>query len=160
MGLFYPYASTVDARLVGYADAGFQSDLHKSRSQTGYVFTVGNTAVSWRSTKQTLVAVSTNHAEILALHEAVRECIWLKAIIKHIRKTCGLPSTVDEPTTIYEDNSACIEQMKTGFIKGENTKHISPKFFFNQEQQEHKKIEVKEIRSESNLADLFHQVTT
>ena len=93
MGLFYPYASTIDARFVGYADAGFRSDPHKSPSQTGYVFTIGNNAVSWRSTKRTLVAVSTNHAEILALHEAVRECIWLKAIIKHIHETCGLSST-------------------------------------------------------------------
>ncbi|PRQ59184.1 putative RNA-directed DNA polymerase [Rosa chinensis] len=164
MGLFYPYASRNgsnpldpqnDARLVGYADAGYLSDPHKARSQTGYVFTIGNTAISWRSTKQTLVATSSNHAEILALHEAVRECIWLRAITKHVQSTCGLHSTTDEPTTIHEDNAACIEQMKTGFIKGDNTKHIAPKFFFNQQQQEHQKIEVKQIRSEDNRADLF-----
>ena len=47
LGLFYPYkssndaspyASRVDSRLVGYADAGYLSDLHKARSQTCYVF--------------------------------------------------------------------------------------------------------------------------
>lgn len=164
MGLFYPYASKngtshIDprngARLVGYADAGYLSDPHKARSQSGYVFTIGNTAISWRSTKQTLVATSSNHAEIIALHEAVRECIWLRAIIKRVQNTCGLYSTIDDPTIIYEDNAACIEQMKTGFIKGDNTKHIAPKFFFNQQQQEHQRIEIKQIRSQDNHADLF-----
>ena len=71
--------------------------------------------------------------EIIALHEVVRECIWLRSVIRHIRGTCGLKSTTDEPTCIYEDNAACLEQMKLGFIKGDNTKHISPKFFYNQQ---------------------------
>ena len=55
IGLFYPYVSSSvsspnDARdnatLVGYADAGYLSDLHKGRSQSGYVFTIGNTMIS------------------------------------------------------------------------------------------------------------------
>ena len=148
-------ADTPNNVLVGYADAGYLSDPHKGRSQTGYVFTIGNTAISWRSTKQTLVATSSNHAEIIALHESVRECIWLRSIISHIRGTSGLRSTTDEPTCIYEDNAACIEQMKQGFIKGDNTKHISPKFFYNQQQQTLLKIQVNQVSSENNLADLF-----
>ena len=47
------------------------------------------------------------------------------------------------PTCIYEDNAVCIEQMKLGYIKGDNTKHIAPKFFYNQQQQETLNIEVK-----------------
>ena len=64
-----------NSQLVGYADAGFLSDLHKGRSQTEYLFTCGSTAMSWRSVKQTLVAISSNHSEIIAIHEASRECI-------------------------------------------------------------------------------------
>ena len=41
--------------------------------------------------------------------------------------------TTDEPTCIYEDTADCIEPMKQGFIKGDNTKHISPKYFYNQQ---------------------------
>jgi hypothetical protein len=37
--------------LVGYANAGFLSDPYNSQSQTGYFFTCGNTAISWRSTR-------------------------------------------------------------------------------------------------------------
>ena len=42
MGLFYPNKS--NPQLVGYADAGYLLDPYKSRSQTGYLFTCGNTA--------------------------------------------------------------------------------------------------------------------
>ena len=36
----------------------------------------------------------------------------------------------DIPTILYEDNAACIAQLKGGYIKGDRAKHISPKFFF------------------------------
>ena len=59
MSLFYSNKSNVD--LVGYADVGYLSDLHKARSQTDYLFTCGGTAISWRSVKQTITATSSNH---------------------------------------------------------------------------------------------------
>ncbi|GKA61751.1 retrovirus-related pol polyprotein from transposon TNT 1-94 [Tanacetum coccineum] len=82
MGLFYQ--KNLKSKLVGYADAGYLSDPHKARSQTGYAFTYGDTAISWRSTKQSLTATSSNHAELIALYEAGRECVWLRSLIQHI----------------------------------------------------------------------------
>ena len=61
--------------MIGYADAGYLSDPHKTKSQTGYVFTNNGTIISWRSQKQTLVVTFSNHSEIIALHEASRECV-------------------------------------------------------------------------------------
>ena len=153
MGLFYSKNSKTE--LVGYTDAGYLSDPHKARSQTGYLFTYGDTAISWRSTKQTLTATSSNHAEILAIHEASRECVWLRSLIQHIREKCGLSYTKGSPTVLYEDNAACIAQIKGGYIKGDRTKHISPKFFFTHELQQKGDIDVHQIRSSDNLADLF-----
>ena len=40
------YSKAMEPQLLGYADAGYLSDPHKSRSQTGYIFTYGNTAIS------------------------------------------------------------------------------------------------------------------
>ena len=45
MGLFYTNKDSAD--LVGHADAGYLSDLHKARSQTDYLFIYGGTAISW-----------------------------------------------------------------------------------------------------------------
>jgi hypothetical protein len=62
LGLFYE--RNQDPSLVGYTDAGYLSDLHNGRSQTGFVFLNGRTAISWKSSKQTLVTTFTNHSEI------------------------------------------------------------------------------------------------
>ncbi|GJW23587.1 hypothetical protein Tco_0034209 [Tanacetum coccineum] len=59
---------------------GYLSDPHKARSQTGYIFLNGGTAISRRSQKQTLVATSSNHAKVITLHEASRECVWLRSM--------------------------------------------------------------------------------
>ncbi|KAM1599967.1 hypothetical protein ACFX15_023601 [Malus domestica] len=140
LGLFYthefsrgdaaPFGHRVDFRLLGYADS-YLSDPHEACFQTGYVFIVGDTTLSWRSTKQTPMATSSNHDEILAMHEISHECFWLKAVIEHIQSTSGLTTVVGLPTMIFDDNATCIEQLKKGYIKGDNTKHITPKFFYS-----------------------------
>ena len=56
---------------------------------------------------------------------------------------------------MYEDNAACISQLKGGYIKGDRTKHILPKFFFTHDLQQNGEIEVQQILSSDNLADLF-----
>lgn len=140
--LFYS-KKTTNSGLVGYADAGYLSDPYKARSQTGYLFCYNDTTISWRSTKQTLVTTSSNHSEIISLYEAGRECVWLKSIIAHIQKTCGLKPVIDSPTIIYEDNAACVAQVRGGYIKGDRTKHISSKFFYTYELQESRQVDVK-----------------
>ncbi|KAM0957392.1 hypothetical protein ACFX2A_026052 [Malus domestica] len=118
LGLFYTrespsvaafYGPRIDSCLVGYADAGYLSNPHIACSQMGSIFTIGDTVISWRSTKQTLVVTSSNHVEILALQEASHECFWLREVMEHIRSSSGLTSVVDLPTTIFEDNAACIK---------------------------------------------------
>jgi len=89
-GLFFPNNCTRD--LIGYTDAGYLSDPVDSKSQTGYVFLIGPTAISWKSCKQTLTTTSSNHSEIIALYEACKECIKLRETINHIDTSCGLPS--------------------------------------------------------------------
>jgi hypothetical protein len=130
LGLFYKRCN--DPSLIGYTDAGYLSDPHNGRSQTGFVFLQGGTAISWKSSKQTLVTTSTNHSEIIALFEASRQCVWLRRMVNHILTTCGIGS-LDSPTIIYEDNSACVVQMDTCYIKSNINKHISPKLFYPHE---------------------------
>ena len=67
--------------MLGYIDAGYLSDPHKGRSQIGYMFNCNDTAISWRSVKQTMMATSSNHSKILAIHEASHECVLLRSMI-------------------------------------------------------------------------------
>ncbi|KAJ9541765.1 hypothetical protein OSB04_028271 [Centaurea solstitialis] len=116
LGPEVPYLNAIGA-LMFLVDAGYLSNPHTGRSQTGYVFTIGGTAILWRSTKQTMVATSSNHAEILAIHEASRECVWLRNVIQHIRGSCGIISNKEPPIILYEDNAAYIAQLKEDISK-------------------------------------------
>ena len=116
--------------MIGYVETCYLSDLDKGRSQIGYLFTCGNTAISWRFVKQTLSATSSNHSKIIAIHESSCECVWLRLVIQHIREKCGLSSIKDSPMILYESNATCIAQIRGGYIKGDRTKYISPKLFY------------------------------
>ena len=153
IGLFY--SQVPKPELLGYTDTGYLSNPHKALSQSGYVFTCGDTAVSWRSAKQTMVATFSNHSELLGIHEASRECMWLRSMIQHIRDSSGLSPISNTATSIYEDNIACIAQLKGGNIKGDRTKHISPKFFNTHDLQNNGEIDIQQIRSSDNPAYLF-----
>lgn len=150
MGLFYPKDSP--DTLIGYTDAGYLSDPKDSKAQTRYVFLQGKTAIL-ESTKQTMTTTLSNHSKVIALYEACREALWLRSIINHIRSSTGQPE-IAKPTTIYEDNKACIDQIHNGIIKTERTKHIDPKFFFTQEQQG-TNINVEWTQPQDNGADIF-----
>ena len=67
---------------------------------------------------------------------------------------CGFSLKKNIPTTMYEDNASCIAQLKGGYIKGDRTKHISPKFFFTHDLQQNGEIEVQQIRLSNNLAEI------
>ncbi|XP_060210824.1 uncharacterized protein LOC132637808 [Lycium barbarum] len=74
---------------------------------------------------------------------------------QHIQEMCGFLLKRDIPAILYEDNAACIAQLKGGYIKGDRTKHISPKFFFTHDLEKKGEIDVQQIRSIDNLVDLF-----
>jgi hypothetical protein len=87
-------------------------DPQNDRSQTRFMFLYRWTAISWKSAKHTLIAMSTNHSEIIILYEASRECALLHRVINHIQTSCGI-GALESPTIIYEDNAACVTQMQT-----------------------------------------------
>jgi len=45
--------------------------------------------------------------------------------------------------------------LKEGYIKGDGTKHILPKFFFTHDLQRNGDVEIQKIRACENLTDLF-----
>ena len=47
-------------------------------------------------------------------------------MINHIQQLCGI-GHINEPTIIYEDNSAFTAQMNLSYIKSNITKHIASK---------------------------------
>ena len=153
LGLYY--RNDTNGEITGYADSGFKTDEVTGKSQTGYIFIKNGAPISWKSAKQTVTATSTNHAELLAFHEASREAVWLRTMQEILAKQCKMNQKF-KPTVIFEDNAACVAQMNTGFIKADRVKHISPHIFgFAQDLIETGQIEIKKIESENNIADML-----
>ncbi|KAL0332983.1 UNVERIFIED_CONTAM: Retrovirus-related Pol polyprotein from transposon TNT 1-94 [Sesamum calycinum] len=72
------------AVLEGYSDANCISDSKDTKSTSGYVFTIGGGAVSWKSSKQTCIARSTMESEFIALDKAGEEAEWLRNFLEDI----------------------------------------------------------------------------
>jgi hypothetical protein len=58
-GLDYTGCPTV---FQGYSDSNWISDADEIKVTSGYIFTIGGAAVSWRSRKQTILTKSTMEA--------------------------------------------------------------------------------------------------
>ena len=64
--------------LEGYSDANWISNVKDSKSYSGYVFTLGGAAVSWKSSKHMVIARSTMEYEFIALEKCGEEAEWLR----------------------------------------------------------------------------------
>ena len=82
-------------------DSNFQSDIESRKSTSGYVFTLGGGAVSWRGVKQSSIADSTMEAEYIAVLEAANEAVWLKNFLLDL----GVVPSAQSAITLYCDNS-------------------------------------------------------
>ena len=56
--MFLGYGGVKEFVVKSYVDASFDTDLDDSKSQTGYVILLNGGAVSWCSSKQSVVAGS------------------------------------------------------------------------------------------------------
>ena len=68
--MFLVYGGDKELVVNLYIDASFDTDPDESKSQTGYVFLLNGGAVSWCSSKQSIMAGSTCEAEYIAASEA------------------------------------------------------------------------------------------
>ena len=57
----------------GYSNSNWISDADEIKATSGYVFTLGGGAVSWKSCKQTILTRSTIDIELTALDTATVE---------------------------------------------------------------------------------------
>jgi hypothetical protein len=71
--------------LEGYSDSNWITDADELKATSGYTFTLGGGAVSWRSCKQTILIKSTMEAELTALDTASTEAKWLRELLMDLR---------------------------------------------------------------------------
>ena len=65
--MFLVYGGDKELVVNGYVDVSFDTDSDDSKSQTGYVFILNGGAVSWCSSKQSVVERFTCEAEYITV---------------------------------------------------------------------------------------------
>jgi len=91
------------AKLVGFSDSDWGSNIHDRKSTSGNCFSLGLGLISWCSKKQKVVALSSTEAEYIAMTHASTQVLWLRKLLEEIGE-----KQVD-PTILYSDNMSAIQ---------------------------------------------------
>ena len=112
-----------DFTLLGYSDSDWAGDKDSRKSTSGYIFTLGGSPISWRSTKQSVVALSTTEAEYIALSQAAQEAVWLRHLFTNMKLK------ISNPTVLFEDNESAIALSKNPRCHS-RMKHVDIKYHY------------------------------
>ena len=141
------YSKDKGKECTGYSDADWAGDLNDRKSTSGFVFKLSGAAISWRSKKQSCVALSTAEAEYIALASAAQESVWLQELLSSIKEPRA------KPPTISEDNKSAICLAKNPPYHG-RAKHIDIKHHFIRQRVQAGNIKLEFCKSENMVVDM------
>ena len=122
------------------------TDPDDRRSMSGNIFLCNGGAISWKSSKQPIIADSTMEAEYIAASEAAKEAFWYK---KFVAELGVMPS---DAIPIYCDNNGAIALAKEP-RSHQKSKHIERRFHIIRDYLDKKYVEVQRVDSTENVAD-------
>ncbi|XP_026475639.1 uncharacterized protein LOC113380719 [Ctenocephalides felis] len=133
--------------LVGYTDADWASDNVDRKSYTGFCFKFSNSIISWESSKQKTVALSSTEAEYMAISDASKEAIYLKNLLMEL-------TDVNESVRIYNDNKSA-QKLSYNPVFHKRSKHIDVRHHFIREAIADGVIDLKYMQTNDMPADIF-----
>ena len=104
-------------------------DFGLLKIHTGFVITLANCPLQWVSKLQTEIALSTLHAEYVALSQSLHELLPLKDLVKEVTSALNLSddfSTITK-STVFEDNQGAITIATSPHLTP-TSKHIAVKY--------------------------------
>jgi hypothetical protein len=140
-------ASQLDSVTVhAYCDADFANEKDR-KSISGYAIMFGTCCISYRSKKQSIVAMSTAEAEYIALADCVKEVLWYFELLAEI-------GFRQNSIVVHCDNQSAIAIAKNPG-QYERTKHISLKFHFVRDIVEKAVITLEYCPTKAMIADVL-----
>ncbi|CAI7846245.1 unnamed protein product [Closterium sp. NIES-54] len=133
--------------LSGFSDSSWADSQPNRRSSQGYGFTLGSGLINWRSSRSSVVALSSYEAELYAGTMAAQESRWLCFLLAEL----GAPQRCP---TLWCDNASTIHLTQDPVFHG-RSKHIELRYFFIRDLVQQGLIAVRKIAAEANLADIF-----
>jgi hypothetical protein len=148
LGILYKCKTDNNLILQGWSDSDYAGDYDDRKSTSGYIFTMGTSAICWSSKKQPIVTHSTTEAEFVSAASCACQCIWVRSILQHLNVK------QDGSTFINCDNSSSIKLSKNPILHG-RCKHIDVRFHFLRDLNKEGTIELRYCRSQDQLADMM-----
>ena len=133
--------------VVGFVDSDYGGDLDRRRSLSGYIFTLCNSAISWKASLQSIAALSTTEAEYISATEGVKEALWIRGLVNEL----GLTQDV---LTVFCDSQSAIHLTKNSRYH-DKTKHIDVKHHFIRDIVTVGEVLVQKIHTSENPADML-----
>ena len=137
-----------DSTLTCYADADWAGDCDNRHSTTGNLFLLSESAISWSSKKQSVIALSTAEAEYISLSSATQEIVWLRRLFN------DLGIGINEPTTVFEDNQSAIA-IANNPVCHTRTKHIDIRYHYVRKAINDEIISIRYCPTEEMVADIL-----
>src|SRR6266498_2871480 len=137
--------------LEGYSDSNLISDADEIKATSGYVFTLGGGAVSWKSCKQTILTRSTMEAELTSLATATVEADWLRELVM------DLP-VVEKPVPailLNCDNQTVIIKVNSSKDNMKSSRHVKRRLKSISKMKNSGVIALDYVQMGKNLADPF-----
>ena len=138
------------AVLEGYIDANWISNVKDSKSHSGYVFTLGGGAISWKSSKQTVIDKSKMETEFIALDKCGEEVELLRHFLEDIPRWPKLVSII----CIHCDSQSAIGRAQNNIYNGKS-RHISRRHNTIRQLLLTRVISLEYVRFKDNIADLL-----
>ncbi|KAL5799508.1 hypothetical protein ACOSQ4_032392 [Xanthoceras sorbifolium] len=140
--------STSSLQLRAYSDADWAHDSTDRKSVTGFCIFLGDSLISWKSKKQTVVSKSSTEAEYRAMASTTTEIVWLRWLL------ADMGVHLSHPTPMFCDNQSSI-QIAHNSVFHERTKHIEIDCHFTRHHLKHGTITLPFVPSSLQLADFF-----
>jgi transposase InsO family protein len=147
LGIKY-YRDSNQTEPVAYVDANHGLKSNKYKPISGVIIMMAGGPISWRSVMQPIQTLSSAEAEFVALSLCGQEVIFLRNLLLDMGFPCQFP------TTIYEDNSACID-LTYKPTHHKVLQHVDIRLYWMRTQVKVKNVQLTWIPSEDNIADLF-----
>ncbi len=94
-----------------------------SKGITGWAYQIAGGSVSWKCRAQSLTALSSTEAELIAVDDAAREAQFLHKLLQDF----GLHVSEIQPTTIFQDNQSTIKLIDSEHWNA-RTKHVAIRY--------------------------------
>ena len=132
----------------GYIDLDFMTYIDDRKPTLGCIFLCNGGSISWKSSKQPVIADSTMEVEYITVSEATKEIFWYKMFITE------LDVMSSDAIALHCDNNGAIALAKKS-KSHQKSKHIERWFHIIHEYLEKKFVEVWRINSVQNMVDLL-----